>query len=52
MAMSKRRVGPAVRSLNYSIDPAKFKEDEFQHHCNPNFDPSFNFGLIIRTSEL
>ena len=48
MAMSKRRYRT---HLSHKIAPVDFKNRNFQHHCNPNFDPPFNFGLIIRTSK-
>ena len=48
--MSKRRHGKG--NLTHVVIPSKFRADEFQHHCNANYDPSFNMALIIRTSEL
>ena len=50
ISMSKRRHGKG--NLTHVVIPSKFRADEFQHHCNANYDPSFNMALIIRTSEL
>lgn len=47
ISMSKRRHGKG--NLTHVVIPSKFRADEFQHHCNANYDPSFNMALIIRT---
>ena len=50
MGMSKRRYGKT--NLHLVVKPRVFREKEFCHHSNPNYDPFFVTALIVKTSEL
>ena len=49
MGMSKRRYGKT--NLHLVVKPRVFREKEFCHHSNPNYDPFFVTALIVKTSE-